>query len=32
VDAGFVPYAEEWWHFTLRDEPHKERVFDFPVE
>lgn len=32
TDAGFVPYAEEWWHFTLRDEPHRDRVFDFPVE
>ena len=32
VDAGFAPYEEEWWHFTLRDEPHRERVFDFPVE
>ncbi len=32
MDAGFAPYAEEWWHFTLRDEPHRERIFDFPVE
>jgi zinc D-Ala-D-Ala dipeptidase len=32
VDAGFVPHEQEWWHFTLRDEPYKERAFDFPVE
>ncbi|MEI7703073.1 MAG: M15 family metallopeptidase [Deltaproteobacteria bacterium] len=32
MDAGFEPYSEEWWHFTLRGEPHPERVFDFPVE
>jgi D-alanyl-D-alanine dipeptidase len=28
---GFVPLAEEWWHFTLRDEPYPDRVFDFSV-
>lgn len=27
---GFVPYAQEWWHFTLRDEPHPDTYFDFP--
>lgn len=30
--AGFEPYAEEWWHFSLKDDPHKGEVFDFPVE
>lgn len=30
--AGFQPLAEEWWHFTLVDEPYPERYFDFPVE
>jgi D-alanyl-D-alanine dipeptidase len=30
-DAGFAPYANEWWHFTLRGEPYPERYFDFPV-
>jgi zinc D-Ala-D-Ala dipeptidase len=30
--AGFDNYANEWWHFTLRDEPFPERYFDFPVE
>lgn len=29
--AGFRNYAAEWWHFTLRGEPHPKRVFDFPV-
>ena len=31
VAAGFEPLAEEWWHFTLRDEPYPDRYFDFPV-
>jgi zinc D-Ala-D-Ala dipeptidase len=30
-DAGFQYYANEWWHFTLRDERYPERYFDFPV-
>jgi D-alanyl-D-alanine dipeptidase len=30
--AGFEGYAKEWWHFTLRDERHPDRYFDFPVE
>lgn len=29
---GFVNYAKEWWHFTLKEEPFKERYFDFVVE
>jgi D-alanyl-D-alanine dipeptidase len=28
---GFVPYAREWWHFTLRNEPYPDRYFNFPV-
>jgi D-alanyl-D-alanine dipeptidase len=28
---GFEPYANEWWHFTLRREPYPEKYFDFPV-
>lgn len=28
---GFGPYAQEWWHFTLRDEPYPDRYFDVPV-
>lgn len=29
--AGFRNYSREWWHFTLRKEPHPEQLFDFPV-
>lgn len=28
---GFTPYPEEWWHFTLTDEPFPDTYFDFPV-
>ena len=30
--AGFAPYDNEWWHFTLRNERYPDRYFDFPVE
>ncbi len=29
--AGFVNYAQEWWHYTLDDEPFPDTYFDFPV-
>lgn len=29
--AGFRNYSREWWHFTMRKEPHPEQLFDFPV-
>lgn len=29
---GFENLPEEWWHFTLRDEPYPATYFDFPVE
>ncbi len=29
---GFRPLREEWWHFTLENEPYPDRYFDFPVE
>ncbi|MGB0806499.1 MAG: M15 family metallopeptidase [Salibacteraceae bacterium] len=29
---GFEPYQEEWWHFTLKNEPYKEIYFDFEVK
>lgn len=32
VKHGFRPLAEEWWHFTLEDEPFPETYFDFAVE
>ena len=28
---GFRPLAEEWWHFTLDDEPYPNTYFTFPV-
>ena len=31
VRSGFVPYENEWWHFTLADEPYQDRYFKFPV-
>jgi D-alanyl-D-alanine dipeptidase len=32
VRHGFLPYAEEWWHYTLADEPYPDTYFDFPVQ
>jgi zinc D-Ala-D-Ala dipeptidase len=29
--VGFENYENEWWHFTLRNEPFPNRYFDFPV-
>ncbi|TDQ23776.1 M15 family metallopeptidase [Tenacibaculum caenipelagi] len=29
---GFRPYINEWWHFTLRNEPFPKTYFDFPVK
>lgn len=29
---GFKALAEEWWHFTLVDEPFPDTYFDFPVQ
>lgn len=29
--SGFEPFACEWWHYTLRDEPYPDRYFDFPI-
>ncbi|GAB5557375.1 MAG: M15 family metallopeptidase [Schleiferiaceae bacterium] len=31
MDAGFAPYNEEWWHFTLKKEPYPNTYFDFEV-
>ena len=28
---GFKPLVEEWWHFTLKDEPYPNTYFTFPV-
>lgn len=26
------PLPEEWWHFTLENEPYPDTYFDFPVD
>lgn len=31
LDAGFNPFATEWWHFTLAGEPYPDTYFDFPI-
>lgn len=31
MEAGFAPYNEEWWHFTLENEPYPNTYFDFEV-
>ena len=32
VNNGFRPLLEEWWHFTLENEPYPDTYFDFPVD
>ncbi|CCO25466.1 M15 family metallopeptidase [Maridesulfovibrio hydrothermalis] len=32
IANGFKGLKEEWWHFTLRNEPYPETYFDFPVQ
>jgi D-alanyl-D-alanine dipeptidase len=29
---GFLNYSKEWWHFTLKNEPHPVEEFNFAVE
>lgn len=31
AEAGFVNYAREWWHFSLRKRPGKARSHDFDI-
>jgi zinc D-Ala-D-Ala dipeptidase len=31
ADCGFDRYDREWWHYTLRNEPHPDVYFDFPI-
>ncbi len=31
IRHGFRPITEEWWHFTLADEPYPDTYFEFPV-
>jgi zinc D-Ala-D-Ala dipeptidase len=32
INCGFQPYEEEWWHFSLCQEPFPETYFDFNIE
>jgi len=29
---GFKPLKEEWWHFTLSNEPFPDKYFNFVIE
>ena len=29
---GFKSHPKEWWHFTLKNEPYKDKYFDFLVQ
>lgn len=31
ISHGFHPLNEEWWHFTLDNEPYPDTYFTFPV-
>ena len=31
IENGFKPLAEEWWHFSLENEPYPDTYFDFPI-
>ena len=30
--SGFSNYVNEWWHYTLNDEPFPDTYFDLPIE
>jgi len=30
-ESGFKPYAKEWWHYTLDNEPYPHTYFSFEV-
>lgn len=32
TEYGFYSYINEWWHFTLDNEPFKEKYFDFIIK
>ena len=29
---GFISLKEEWWHFTMEDEPFPDTYFNFPIQ
>lgn len=29
--SGFEPFAYEWWHYVLKNEPYPTTYFDFPI-
>ena len=31
AQQGFRNLPEEWWHYTLANEPYADSYFDFPV-
>ena len=31
TENGFKPLHEEWWHFSLENEPYPNTYFDFPI-
>jgi len=32
LSNGFKPYENEWWHFTLKNEPFPKTYFNFPIK
>jgi D-alanyl-D-alanine dipeptidase len=30
-NSGFKPYAREWWHYVLKNEPYPDSYFNFPL-
>jgi len=32
LSNGFKPYENEWWHFTLTNEPFPKTYFNFPIK
>lgn len=32
IENGFIPYDNEWWHFTLKNEPFPDTYFNFLIE
>ena len=32
IKNGFIPYDNEWWHFTLKEEPYPTTYFNFTIE